>query len=160
MADAPPGQSLTVFRLGREVVTCDEAAAAKGIPLSHELKTMLLFTSLGPHLVHTRGDRCVSLRKVKNYLGVDQACLAPKEYLDQLHLAPGKICPLLEPLWSFPHLISSSVLALDFVSTNNGHRSEYFQFHPDILLRAARVFLGDFEKALLTGSDGHQASGE
>ncbi len=48
-----PGASMKVCALDHDVITCGEAAAAKHIPLSHELKTLVLDTSMGVVAAHT-----------------------------------------------------------------------------------------------------------
>ncbi len=146
MNTSPPGLHLTAFSLDAPVTTCSEAAAAKQIPLSNELKTLILLTESGPYAVHVRGDRRVSLRRVKSFLGSEQASMASLEYLKSMGLEPGTVCPVLDPVWKLPHLISSSVLPLDFVSTNNRTRSRFFRFPPQLLLQAQRAFVGDFEQ--------------
>jgi len=141
----PPGFKLPRMQLNSPVVTCEQAAAAKKIPLENELKTLVLYTSCGLHSVHVRGDHRVSMRKVKRFLSSDEAFMLAPEELAKLGLAAGTVSPILPPLWEVPHLISESVIDLDFVSTNAGTLLTYFRFSPRILLGAPKVFLGDFE---------------
>jgi prolyl-tRNA editing enzyme YbaK/EbsC (Cys-tRNA(Pro) deacylase) len=148
MSDLPPlapGLGLASQPLDREVVSCVEAAAAKRIPLRHELKSLVLDTSRGTVVVHIPGDMQLSLRKVKRQLTVEEAFVAPPERMAALGLIPGTVCAVLDPVWSLPALVSRAVLSLDFVSTNNGTRCGYFRFAPEILLTAASVTLGRFE---------------
>ena len=141
----PPGLSMPAVGLEREVVTCEQAAREKGIPLENELKTLVLETSLGLRALHLRGNKKASLRSVKRFLHAEQAHIASSERLDTLRLLPGTVCPLLEPVWSLSHLVSSQVLQLAFVSTNNGTRRGYYRFSPSILLSAKDVSIGEFE---------------
>lgn len=82
---------------------------------------------------------------MKRFLGEEQAFLIPEKALEEIGLAPGIISPVIEPVWSFKHLISEGILDLPYVSTNNGTRHEYFKFDPRILLQAKNVAIGDFE---------------
>jgi prolyl-tRNA editing enzyme YbaK/EbsC (Cys-tRNA(Pro) deacylase) len=140
-----PGLTLPAIGLSQEVVTCDEAAASKGIPIENELKTLILTTSQGLQALHVRGDKHASFRKVKKFLRVKQAFMASKDDLRQMGLLPGMVCPILEPVWNLRHLIDAKVLELKFVSTNNGTRSQYFVFPPHILLTADSVSIGEFD---------------
>jgi prolyl-tRNA editing enzyme YbaK/EbsC (Cys-tRNA(Pro) deacylase) len=142
----PPGLTLPAYDLNRAVITCLQAADAKGIPLRNELKTIILETTVGVYVVHVPGDRQVSLRKIKTFLKARQVCLASPEYLRTKRLSPGTVCPVLDPVWGLLHLVSSLVLDLEFVSTNNGTPSMFFLFSPKLLLAAQNVKVGDFTK--------------
>ncbi len=139
-----PGHRMRQRPLPRDVVTCEEAASAKHIPLANELKTLLLRTSNGLMALHLRGDRRASLRAVKAVLPVKQAYLAEDSDLAELGLAPGTVCAVLDPIWKLPHLISRSVLDLKWVSTNSGTQNSFFRFSPRILLKAKPI-VGDFD---------------
>lgn len=142
----PPGASMEILNLDTNVVSCDQAASAKGIPLKNELKSIILATSDGMVALHLRGDRRVSLRAVKNTLDVKQAYMLPASELEKIGLVAGTVSAVLEPVWSMPHLISRSVLALEYVSTNARVLDQYFKFKPEILLQAKSTFIGDFEE--------------
>lgn len=114
------GKIVEAYALDEEVTTCEEASNAKGIPLKNELKTLIVNTSRGLCALHVPGNKKVSLRAVKNFLKIKEACLAGKDKLQALSLGPGTVCPLIAPVWHLPHLVSQEVLGLDFVSTNNG----------------------------------------
>jgi prolyl-tRNA editing enzyme YbaK/EbsC (Cys-tRNA(Pro) deacylase) len=139
-----PKKNLEVIVLDHDVIGCEDAALAKQIPLKCELKTLVLDTSLGLVLAHTTGDKRISLRKIKRALQCDQAFLAAPATMESMNLHKGAICPLLEPLWSFLHLIDSSVLALEFVSTNYGTLNKYIKFSPKFLLEAPAQRVGEF----------------
>lgn len=139
------GKIVETFTLAQEVTTCEEAAKAKGIPLKNELKTLIFNTSNGLHALHLPGNKKVSLRAVKNFLKVKEACLAGKDKLQALSLTPGTVCPLTAPVWHLPHLVSQEVLELDFVSTNNGTKKGYIIFNPNLLLSATNLKVGKFE---------------
>jgi len=144
--DSPPGLVLEVYNLEEDVISCESAAEARGVPLCNELKTMILSTTDGFVAVHIPGDGEISLRAVKNTLEVKKAFIAPKDELYKLELSPGTVSAILNPVWEMPHLISKRVLAQDFVTTNNGTRKQYFKFDPVILLEANKKLVGQFEK--------------
>jgi prolyl-tRNA editing enzyme YbaK/EbsC (Cys-tRNA(Pro) deacylase) len=141
----PPGPTLQSFELAHEVISCSEASSAKGIPLANELKTLILKTSVGYYALHLPGGSRASYRKVKRFLSVDEAFLLSPSELNGIGLLSGTVSPVFEPVWSMSHLISSSVLELQFVSTNNGTRTRYVTFSPGLLLDARDVSVGDFE---------------
>lgn len=142
----PPGLKMDELHLDQEVISCEEAAKAKSINLKNELKTLILSTSDGLVALHLRGDRRASLRAVKSALDVDQAYMLPESELKKLQLVPGTVSAVLEPVWSMPHLVSRSVLALEEVSTNAGTLTKYFRFKPEVLLQAKSIAIGDFEE--------------
>jgi len=142
---APPGLTLQVHRLDFPVVTCEEAAAAKGIKLASELKTLILETTSGLVAVHLPGDGILSLRAVKDFIEVEEAYLADPETLLKLGLSAGTVSAVLEPVWSMPHLISRRIFDRDQLSTNNRTKTGYFLFNPVILTRAENTRVGEFE---------------
>jgi prolyl-tRNA editing enzyme YbaK/EbsC (Cys-tRNA(Pro) deacylase) len=143
---AVPGKRLQVHHLEIPVVSCEEAARARGVPLAHELKTLLLQTHHGIIAVHLPGDGILSLRKVKARLETAQAYLADPEELQQLGLTPGTVSAVLDPVWSMPHLISRRLLGMPNVTTNNGTLTGFFEFDPAVMAEAADVIVDDFEK--------------
>jgi prolyl-tRNA editing enzyme YbaK/EbsC (Cys-tRNA(Pro) deacylase) len=145
-----PGLLLTPRYLDEQVITCEQAAAARGIPLAQELKTLIVRTDEGLIAVHISGDSKLSLRKVKTALGTSQAYLVSDTELAELGLSPGTVCAVLDPVWKLPHLVSHRVFALESVMTNNGTRTGYFTFHPSVLTEASEVSAGDFEQPSAT----------
>jgi prolyl-tRNA editing enzyme YbaK/EbsC (Cys-tRNA(Pro) deacylase) len=141
-----PGKQLQALHLNAPVITCEEAARARGIPLAQELKTLLLQTHNGIVAIHLPGDGVLSLRKVKARIETAQAYLADPEELQQLGLTPGTVSAVLDPIWSMPHLISRRLLRMNKVTTNNGTLTGYFEFDPGVLAEAADVIVDDFEK--------------
>jgi len=140
-----PGSWLLRFQLEKPVISCESAAAAKGIPLEHELKSLLIDCDQGRALAHVRGDRHLSLRDVKDALSLREAKLTSPELLRQMDIAPGTMHPFHPALWNGAHLITRQVLSLSWVSTNAGSSNEYVVFDPLVLLRAKYVTLGNFE---------------
>ncbi|MCK5346541.1 MAG: hypothetical protein KAR20_24195, partial [Candidatus Heimdallarchaeota archaeon] len=141
-----PGKTLVTYQMEQPVITCEEAAVERGVPLEHELKTLIIQTSTERVAVHLCGDSSLSLRKVKNFLESSESYLVDPETLFELGMSAGTVSALLDPVWSMPHLISSRVLRLDYVTTNNGTRTGYFKFSPNLLLTAQNIQEGDFEK--------------
>ena len=116
--------------LEHEVISCSDAAAAKGIPLGRELKTLIL-TAGGRLLVASLpGDRRLHLRSVKRVAATRQACLCSVEELASMGLAPGSISPFLPQLARVHHLIDPACFALDWMSTNDGTRRGFIVFDP------------------------------
>lgn len=142
-----PGPSLTRYRLDEPVVSCESAAAAKGVALEHELKSLVLEYDSGLALVHLPGDRRVWLRAVKRCLRSRQAKLASKDVLANLGVEMGTVTPFHPVLWELPHLISREVLALPWVTTNAGALDEYVIFDPSLLLQARETKIDDLSVA-------------
>jgi prolyl-tRNA editing enzyme YbaK/EbsC (Cys-tRNA(Pro) deacylase) len=145
-APVAPGKRLRAYYLRTPVVTCEEAASARNVPLANELKTLLLQTHNGLVAAHLPGDGMLSLRKVKSRLESAEAYLADPEDLLDLGLSAGTVSAVLDPVWSMPHLVSRRLLTLDAVTTNNGTRTGYFKFDPAVLTEATDVIVDDFEK--------------
>ncbi|MCL2436362.1 MAG: YbaK/EbsC family protein [Lentimicrobiaceae bacterium] len=139
-------KSFHTFKLHHDVISCSEAAVAKGIPLENELKSLILTTSKGLYVLNIPGNENASLRSVKNALDVDEALLANIEQLSTLQVQPGTVCPFLPQLWCLPQLISKDILKLSFVSTNNGTKNQYIIFCPKLLLQSERHIIGCFSK--------------
>jgi len=146
----PPSIELKEYKLDKPVVTCVEAAQAKGIPLENELKTLLLETSNGFVAVELPGDATASLRKIKDTLEVKKAHLAGHETLTQLGLEIGTVSAVRAPVWDMQHLISRRLLNLSEVSTNSGNKKGYYRFEPLLLLKAEHL-IGDFEEEKIMG---------
>ena len=125
-------------------MTCAEAAEARGVPLTNELKSLLLETTYGPVVVHVPGDKRVSLRAAKMSLHCRQVSLASPMVLEKLGLSPGTVCPFYEPLWSMRQLVCRELLARRPLTTNNGTLRGYFVFEPELLLTAPFVMIGRF----------------
>ena len=137
---------MTALGLPYEVVTCEEAAAARDIPLANELKTLILQTPSGFVAAHLPADGELSLRAVKNELEVKNVKVADPEQIATIGLQSGTVSAVLNPVWNMPHLISKRLLSLDFVMTNNGTKMGYFKFDPVIMLNANSTIIGNFEK--------------
>jgi prolyl-tRNA editing enzyme YbaK/EbsC (Cys-tRNA(Pro) deacylase) len=142
-----PLEWLRRFPLAQPVVTCQEAADAKRVPLEHELKTLLLLTDVGVVAVHVRGDRRVSLRAVKRQLGTAQARMLGEAGLTDLRLEPGTVNPFAPAIASAPQLVAPAVFDLAWVTTNAGRLDQYVVFHPMVLRTIDRLQVADIEEA-------------
>lgn len=142
----PLGETLTPRWLDQDVISCKQAAEAREVPLQNELKTLILQTTDGLYAVHVRGDRRLSLRAVKRFLHIKEAHLLSIAELHQLGLSPGTVCPFLRPVWDMRQLLTSAILVLEFVTTNNGTHNGYFKVSPQELLKVPWVKQGDFER--------------
>lgn len=143
---AAPGLRMEVLELPNDVVTCEEAAKAKNIDLRNELKSLILETSDGIVVAHLQGNRNLSLRKVKNYLGVKEAYVAGNDLIVDHGLKSGTVSAVLDPVWSFTHLIDKDIFDLEFVSTNAGFLNRYFVFDPKTLVSAKKIHISSFSK--------------
>ncbi len=141
-----PGVAMEEWLLPWPVVSCEEAALAKAIPLVNELKSLILATSKGFIAIHLPGDAEVRLRAVKRALAAKKARLATDKELQRLGLEPGTVYAVKDPTWSLPHLVSERLLTLDMVSTNSGTNRGFLRFSPAILLEADSVMVGEFER--------------
>ena len=128
----------------QSVVTCEEAAISKAIPLTNELKSLFLSTSVGYVLAHTTGDRLIKLRLIKQLLGVDQAHLASLAELASFGMEPGTVCPFLETTLDLVSIIDKPLLQLDRVSTNDGTRYGALFFSPVMLLGNPHARIAEF----------------
>lgn len=147
----PLGETFYSHKLNRMVVTCKEAAEAKGVSLSSELKTLILETNNGICAVNLCGNKHLSLRSVKRFLNVKEARLLSVSELVDLGLFPGTVCPFLNPVWHMHQLLSAAVLDLIITTTNNGTLGSFFIFRPKLLLKIPSIQIGDFEQNLVDG---------
>jgi len=141
-----PGLKMQIHKTNCEVVSCEEAAAARKVPLGNELKTLILQTPSGLVAAHLQGDGELNLRAVKNELDIKDIKIANPEDIAKIGLESGTVSAVLEPVWSMPHLISKSLLSLSFVTTNNKTKTGYFKFDPIVLLDATSRIIGNFER--------------
>jgi len=142
----PLGMDFIIFELTSNVVSCEEAATAKNIPLLNELKSLILTTSAGPHILNLPGDKRADLHAIKRRLAIKEAHLASGEMLRSLNVRPGTVCPFLKNLWSLPQLISQELLHLSYVSTNSGELNKYIIFDPMLLSFNENAIVGNFTK--------------
>jgi len=142
----PPGLRMKSYKTDYEVVSCEEAAKARNVPLGNELKTLILQTPSGLVAAHLPGDGELNLRAVKNNLDVKDIKIANPEVITKIGLESGTVSAVLEPVWSMPHLISKRLLSLSYVTTNNKTKTGYFRFEPFVLLNVVSSIVDDFER--------------
>jgi prolyl-tRNA editing enzyme YbaK/EbsC (Cys-tRNA(Pro) deacylase) len=138
LATSDDVDDLPVYALAHPVVTCGEAASAKGVDLSRELKSLVLETSSGLAVAHIRGDAKLLLRAVKRELNVPEARLASTAALQTVGVSPGTVTPFAPMFHNLSHLVARSVLELDWVTTNSGTLTGYVVFRPTRLLNRLR----------------------
>jgi prolyl-tRNA editing enzyme YbaK/EbsC (Cys-tRNA(Pro) deacylase) len=133
---------LHVYR-HQEVISCVDAARARGIDLAIELKTLLLRVRRRIVAVHLRGDRRLDNRRLRRLFGV-RISFVPTEELVRHGLRPGTINP-----WNVPfchaHVISASVLVLPQMATNNSLRDEGVLFDTSELRKLRNVVIAEVE---------------
>jgi prolyl-tRNA editing enzyme YbaK/EbsC (Cys-tRNA(Pro) deacylase) len=123
-----------------DVVTCVEAAKARKVPLSRELKHLIIDASGTLCLVHIPGDREVQLEKVASSLSLkfSKVNLANIVQINDDRIKRGIICPFKQPFWSWKHLIHKDLLDNDWMTTNDGTKKGYIRFDPKLLCHAKK----------------------
>lgn len=143
-----PSEWLRTFQLAVPVVSCSEAASAKGIPLRRELKSLLIrIDNACLALAHVPGDRRLSMRRVKQVLHTKQARLCDAEELRSVGVEAGTVHPFHPQLWPLQQIVSQELLSLSWVSTNAGSTTKYVVFDPLVLTRAPSFLVVDIEEA-------------
>ena len=137
-----------VYELGYNVYSCADAATAKGISTSEELKTLVLRASNGLfYALHIPGDKRANFKAIKRKLNVHDIFLADKvEDLKKLGTMHGAVCPFTESIWNLVNLVSKDVLDAPKVSTNSGKLNSYIIFDPRELLKNPLSIVGKFSK--------------
>ena len=128
------------------VVKCAEAAVARGVPLDHELKSMVLASDDLLVVAHTLATRRLSLQKVEKMVG-GPVKLANSRRLGRLGLAAGRVNPFMECVQAIPHLVSPAVMQRAFLTTNDGTFTGFVRFSPTLLLQLDQVVLEDIDEA-------------
>ena len=112
---------------------CEESTFARKVPMDRELKHLLLKT---PHfftMAHLQASKKLNFKKVKDILLVKNIELAD---INQFGVLKGEVNPFLKPFWPILHLVDDSVLTRDWMTTNDGTRTGYIKFKPQLLLQA------------------------
>lgn len=120
-----------------DVISCIDAAQARNVRPSQELKHLVIETEHCFLLAHIPGDRRISLRKVKNMIRGKRASLASLGKFKPF--GPGTVCPFLNPFWKFIHLIDVDVLSKKTMTTNNGTTRGFIRFSPQLLLLGVSI---------------------
>lgn len=138
--ETPLGQIVT----HQPVVSCADAARARRVSPSAELKTLIMYTPRGFVAVHLRGTSRLSLELVRGSLDCGDVRLATVSELTDLGLRRGCINP-----WNVPfcvrHLVSMSIFTERLIATNVGCLTRGIIFSPLSLLKLVPMTLGRFE---------------
>jgi prolyl-tRNA editing enzyme YbaK/EbsC (Cys-tRNA(Pro) deacylase) len=128
------------------VVTCEDAAAARGIGLSEELKTLLLESGRLRIAVHLRGDARLRLRTIKRLLRLRDVRFIETPVLASAGLRAGTINPWNVPFCRY-HVLCLHVLTNTEMATNAGALDAGQFFPTAALLDLPNLlvgFLGEF----------------
>lgn len=141
-----PGPKMTVFYTDVEVRSCEEAVAARGVPLQNELKTILYESAVGPFVVHVPGDMKIDQRRVKMACGCKDIRPASAEMLDKFGIERGTVSPFFEPIWSMSQYMSDELTTRRPLTTNSNSLTGYHFFEPEELLVAPFILVGQYAK--------------
>lgn len=141
-----PGFRFMRFFEHKEVVTCEEAAAARGLPLEHELKSIILSTRVANVAVHLPANRRLYSKAVKSALGTRRIRFATPDELHVLGLRSGQVNPG-NTGFCARNLICRTLLELPFVTTNAGQFTLGVAFDPLDLLTLPATIVGEFSHA-------------
>lgn len=126
------------------VITCEEAAQARGIDLGQEVKTLLLKSGHRLLAAHIRGSGKLCRHSVRAVLKRRDLRFLRADELDEHGVAPGRINP-----WNIPfctlNLISLHLLDKNPVGTNLGSLTEGILFSPRLLLDLPSAVVGLFD---------------
>ncbi|MFW9878753.1 MAG: hypothetical protein ACFFG0_37215 [Candidatus Thorarchaeota archaeon] len=129
-----------------DVVSCIEAAKARKVSITKEIKHILLRSQYELIMVHVQADKLISLRKIKRFLKIKNICQADLSRYDQKIFGRGVICPFIEPFWSMKHLVDVGLFNHDWMTSNDTTKRGYIIFDPKILKCTKHHYLGDFVK--------------
>ena len=125
------------------VVSCERAAAARGIELRAELKTLLLQSAGLRFAVHLRGDTRLCTRTVKRLLRIRDLRFLEPTFLIAAKLRAGTINPWNVPFCRY-HLVCLRVLANREMATNAGVLDAGHFFLTDALFDLPNLIVGFF----------------
>ncbi|MGL1886699.1 MAG: YbaK/EbsC family protein [Reichenbachiella sp.] len=117
---------------------CIESAEARGVELERELKHLVIQSDTSRFMIHIQAHKKVSfplLKKITNCKNMELADLS------ELNIRKGEVSPFRSEFWDMPHIIDSSVLELEWMTTNDGTRTGFIRFNPMVLLRAPSVVI-------------------
>jgi len=125
-----------------DIITCEEAAIARGVKLEQELKHILVRASGKIYMIHTPGNKRIAFNKVKSKLHI-------KAYVDfidlnDLNLFKGAVCPFISSNWNYFHLFDKSIFNNFWMTTNDGTLNGYFKFEVEMLKETPRHMIEDF----------------
>lgn len=124
------------------VVTCEEAARARGIPLEQELKTLLLMIGHWRVAVHIQGSDRLCRQPLRRLFRTHDIRFINRNELRAMGLERGIINP-----WNVPksivHVVCRRTLAHEVMGTNAGTFCDGILFAPFALLELQNLILGD-----------------
>jgi hypothetical protein len=127
------------------VLSCQEAARARGVPLEQELKTLILSVSTFAVAAHITGDKRLNLRAVKQLFHVRDVRFLSRAILGIHGLAAGTVNPWNVNFCRY-NLLCRTVLERPQMTTNNSSLCEGVFFDPHDLLSLPSLVLGLFGK--------------
>lgn len=133
---------IAIYRHGH-VVSCEEAAAARGVPLSYELKSIILRVRQHYVGVHIRGDQKLNSKSVRKALRTKRIRFAKANELADFGLQMGRINPT-NTRFCQTHLVCLSVFDRPFLTTNDGTFEAGVAFSPFDLFTLPFVLVGSF----------------
>lgn len=135
-----------ITRSHQAVVTCEDAARARGIPLRQELKTLMLFANQQLTAVHLSGADRLIRRAVRRTVHAHDIRFVRVDELRLWDLEPGTINP-----WSVPadtvHLVCLRALAIPVLATNDRTLTGSYFFSSSVLRELPGVEIGVFGRA-------------
>ncbi|HEX8618243.1 MAG TPA: YbaK/EbsC family protein [Thermoanaerobaculia bacterium] len=136
-------QWLKVYR-HPAVISCVEAAQARGVPLSVELKTLLMRSGGFVVAVHLAAHRRLNSRAVKRLLGTKRLSFLHEDELVAHGVRRGAINPWNVPFCSL-HVVAQSVFRIPRMSTNNSRLDEGVLFATRELRKLPGLIVGPFD---------------
>jgi len=146
------GRKFHLYQLPHNVYSCFDAYMHKRDILksqAQELKSIVLITDKGLHVIHLPGDKLVNIGAVRKALNAQEVIvpinpndpkkksdirrLDPEDKLSELKIKYGTVCPFLDKIWKLPQLISEDVFEMQTVSTNSGKHDQCIFFDPQYL---------------------------
>lgn len=86
-------KDIRIVEFSTSTHTSELAASALGIEVGQIAKSMLLMGRSGPFMVVTCGDRKVSQKKIKEFLGLKSRFANADEVYEITGFNPGGVCP-------------------------------------------------------------------
>jgi prolyl-tRNA editing enzyme YbaK/EbsC (Cys-tRNA(Pro) deacylase) len=126
-----------------KVVSCEDAAKARGIKLDLELKSILMQSKFHTFAVHIRGSDKINSKHVKLAVNSKSLRFLRVEELAVYNLHSGLINP-----WNIEfcdyHLLCEKIFKNEFMTTNNGTFTQGVKFSPNELKTLKHVKTGAF----------------
>lgn len=124
-------------------ITCEEAAYSRAIPLSQELKTLIVVARNHYFAIHICGNMRANIRNLKHTIRTKDIRFASKEELLAFGLLKGLINPW-NTTFCVANCICTSLFNQDILATNNFSFYEGIFFKPQYLLQLRNPVIGNF----------------